>query len=254
MADISVRQLLQAWAIGNNPGSRTIDIRGENSLRAIANTLGQAAPMDLVWIEQDDNGLPKNPRWGFQARNPGQLPDVRTLCPGDLHHPGSDCTTQATFIDSWSLCPHEGHVNWFPCTYEGKIYFDGYSRASKNFQDYDYNWLLDTPNQAGVTASNEVIDDRRMLQLEFDTRETINHFTTPWWDSFHKAVDRGVSEGNKNDAMAMVNGRFTVVTGADWPRLLPRVRLRVTSSVRHGNSRERRPARRYLGNLRAELG
>lgn len=213
MADISMKQLLQAWALGDNPGSRTIEIRGENSLRAIASTLTNAAPMDLVWIEQDDNGLPKNPRWAFQAHNPGELPDVRQLCPADLHHPGSDCTTQPTFIDSATLCTGEGHVNWFPGTYDGQIFFHDYSRAGQNFQDYDYNWLLDTPNQAGVTKDNDKLNGRQMLLLEFDTRETINHFTTPFWDSFHQAVDRGMSDGKYTEAKGMVNGSLAIVTG-----------------------------------------
>jgi hypothetical protein len=212
VAVISMKQLLQAWALGDSPGSRTIEIHGENSLRAIASTLTDAAPMDLVWIEQDDNGLPKNPRWAFQAHT-GELPRVRELCPGDLNHPGSDCTTQPTFIDSRSICTGEGHVNWFPGTYDGPIFFDDYSRAGKNFEDHDYNWLLDTPNQAGVTVNNDKLDGREMLVLEFDTRETINHFTTPFWDSFHQAVDRGMSDRKYTEARAMVNGHFAIVTG-----------------------------------------
>jgi hypothetical protein len=223
MADISIKQLLQAWAIGDSPGSRTIEIRGENSLRAIASTLTAAAPMDLVWIEQDDNGLPMNPRWGFQAHNPGELPEVRQLCPADLHNPGSDCTTQPTFIDSASICiTGEGHVNWFPGTYEGRIFFVSYSGGWHPpfgpYEDYDWNWWLDTPNQAGATASNNEADGGKVLLLEFDTRETINNFTTQWWQLFHDAVDRGYNDGNYTEAQGMVTaadgqGAFAIVTG-----------------------------------------
>jgi hypothetical protein len=218
MADISVKQLLQAWAIGDSPGSRTIEIRGENSLRAIASTLAVEAGMDLVWIEQDENGLPMNPRWRSQAWNPGVLPSVRDLCPGDLNHPGSNCTTQPTFVDSRSVCTGEGHVNWFPATYDGQIYFDNYSGGWHTFstwQDYDWNWWLDTPNQAGVVDGNNGPGDRKMLYLEFDTTETINHFETPWWSSFHDAVDRGYSadDGKYTDARGLVDGKYAIVTG-----------------------------------------
>jgi hypothetical protein len=103
-------------------------------------------------------------------------------------------------------------VNWFPSTYEGPIYFVDYSGDGWT-EDEDYNWLLDTPNQAGVTTTNTVLNDRRMLQLEFDRTETTNQFTTPWWASFHQAVDRGGSDNQYTEARGLVNGRFAIVTG-----------------------------------------
>jgi hypothetical protein len=225
MADISMKQLLQAWAIGDSPGSRTIDIRGENSLRAIASTLAAAAPMDLVWIEQDQNGLPMNPRWGYQAQHPGELPDLGQLgCAGllgDLRWQVIPCSTQQTFFDSAAICetPFGGgsHRNWFPATYDGQIYFDSYSGGWHPpfgpYQDYDWNWYLDTPNQAGITNGNNGPGGSKMLTLEFDTRETINDVTTEWWLSFHNAVDSGYSDGQYTEARAMVNGKYAIVTG-----------------------------------------
>src|SRR6266849_9857038 len=161
--------------------------------------------MDLVSVAVDDNGLLKSPKWAFQVTHPGELPDPRQLCPGDLHHPGPECTSQQTSIDSARICPNEGHVNWFPCTYEGPIFWIAVSDVSHdNFgADDDYQWNLQPPDQAGLTANND-----RFIELEFDSTETINHFATPWWDSFHDTADE-----SDEKAKEVVDGKFAIVTG-----------------------------------------
>jgi hypothetical protein len=46
------------------------------------------------------------------------------------------------------------------------------------------------------------------LKLEFDSDETIDHFTSPWWARFHSAVDDSDAA-----AAALVDGRLAIVTG-----------------------------------------
>ncbi len=115
-----------------------------------------------------------------------------------------------------------GHHNWMPVTYTGQLYWESHSEPGT---DDDYNFRLVPPPAgntgmfivgAGVTGesytifpttgeirksdgSDEIspIDGTRLpitagaysLGVEFDSDETIDHFTTPWWVSFHDAVD-----------------------------------------------------------------
>jgi hypothetical protein len=168
----------------------------------------QPAPMDLVWDAVDDNAIPLNPRWGWQVTHAGAPPDPHQLCPKGFQPP---CTTQAPSVDTpgfWAglICSAgattdiHGHVNWMPATFEGTLTWDGHSNP---LADDDYNFRLTPPNQAGLTTANH-----GALGLEFDSDETIDHFDTPWWDSFHRAVDR-----SDRDARTMVDGRFAIVTG-----------------------------------------
>jgi hypothetical protein len=73
------------------------------------------------------------------------------------------------------------------------------------FGDDDYSLTLDTPDQAGVAVEN---DPPGTHYLEFNSDETINHFHTSWWNSFHQAVDN-----DRDAAKAMIEGKRTIVTG-----------------------------------------
>ena len=152
------------------------------------------APMDLIWYAVDENGIPKNPKWGAQIINPGSLPNPLLLCPTGF---GPPCTTQSTSEDSGAFCGP--HVNWFAATYEGAIFWHDHD----SFDD-DYNFRLSTPDQAGVTAVNP----QGLLMLEFDSDETIDHFHTPFWNEFHQAVDE-----SDEAAGSLVNRKFAIVTG-----------------------------------------
>ena len=101
-----------------------------------------------------------------------------------------------------------------PVTYEGTLRFDGHSEPPS---DDDYNFrLIPTVGQPGLGKNNN-----GSFELEFDSDETIDHFHTPWWDAFHKAVDKDfvvprvgtdIGDGGKA-ARALVDGSFAIVTG-----------------------------------------
>lgn len=151
----------------------------------------------------DDNAILLNPIWASQKS--GQLPNPSSNdCGGK---PYANCTTQTTTHDNGTFCggvstlwvqaDYDGHFNWAAGTYAGLITWSHLATF-----DRDYNFKLAPPDQAGLTTAN------RTLKLEFDSHETINYFGTPWWDSFHKAVDQSEAA-----ARQMVDGRFAIATG-----------------------------------------
>jgi hypothetical protein len=180
--------------------NKQMEIRAYDGTARIAPS--SLAPFDLVADTVDDNGLPLNPKWGAQRKNPPALPDPEQ-CPQD---PGSyPCTNQFTYKDY--EFPEIGggcgpHINWFGVTYEGNIFWQDYSSA-----DSDYNMKLITVDQAGYSASTNFTDK---IHCEFDSEETIDHFDSPWWSRFQKAVDDDDSR-----ARQMINedkGAVAIVT------------------------------------------
>lgn len=177
--------------------------------------INERAPFDLIWSAVDANGLPLNPRWAKQddPRGPG-LPG-QALC----HHPWeAPCTTQAPRIGdlpypgdlfhpyNWTCSlsgPLGRHVNWAIVTYEGKAVWDGHSSfTSDNVgADDDYNINVWRSDQAAYTQENP-----NFIHTEFDSDETIDHFSTSWWKQFHDAVDNG-------SANAMLDGKDVIEIG-----------------------------------------
>ncbi|PYQ05685.1 MAG: hypothetical protein DMF82_07970 [Acidobacteria bacterium] len=166
----------------------TLLFAGAPTLAATADD--NPAPMDLVWDATDVNGVALNPKWGLQVTDPGALPDVPQLCfvQPDGPFDSSLCSTQALGIDRpaglrrlicsiGSPTSLPGHVNWYPGTFAGPIYWD-----SLSFVDRDDNVRLIPPEQNALTANNP--DN---IKGEFDSRETTSHFATPWWSTFRRA-------------------------------------------------------------------
>ncbi len=165
------------------------------------------APMDLVSAgSSDPNWMWLNPRWGVQQTFPGSLADPKACfnLSGWFNNPG--CTVQRPGIDepdglTWLICyagsttPIEGHVNWYPATYTGPVYW-----SDQSWPDMDYNINLVPPSKNGLTRYNTTT-----IHTEFDARETIDKFVTPWWKAF-----RAASDATKG---AMINGRESVVGG-----------------------------------------
>ncbi len=172
------------------------------------------APFDLVWspTTTDANGFPLNPKWGWQHDHPGSFPNADTQCfslPGNFSNP--KCTTQSPSIDDpsgWNAvwCAEgaqhsiHGHVNWMPATWQGAVFWDSHSAPGT---DDDYNINIVPPSGEGLTVSSG-----GHIHSEFDSDETIDHFHTPWWNSFHTAVDR-----DDASARAMIDGKFGIVIG-----------------------------------------
>jgi len=98
-------------------------------------------------------------------------------------------------------------------TYEGTVFWND---VSDWYADGDYNFRLVRDDEAGMTAENKikVPTGKKSMKLEFDPDETIDHFDTPWWNAFHKAVDDGFSAANAMIVGPDGNaGTFGIVTG-----------------------------------------
>jgi hypothetical protein len=185
-------------------------------------------PFDLTWdttVPGDANGLPLNPVWGFQVEHPGAKPDFQTTC-GAAFSNGDTvrydilaqlCTTQQPTTDLFpESFPHDvatsvfglckspllqGHLNWAYATYQGTLEWRNYSGAWIDEGDYDENFGLVTPNNAGETLLSENGDPG--IGLEFDVRETV--FRSSFWQGF-------VTEGD-DERHAVFDGNPAVVTG-----------------------------------------
>lgn len=165
-------------------------------------------PFDLISENLDSNRLLLNPIWGWQESHPGQLVDP-AICGGKPWE--SPCTSQSTYIDnsSWK-CPTgalNGHANWAPATYTGTVYWSEHSS-----DDDDYNIMLLRSDNAALTVSADNLTSAQggepAILMEFDSDETIDHFHTQWWSSFHKAVDDGDSA-----ARQMIDGKEAIAIG-----------------------------------------
>ena len=166
-------------------------------------------PFDLVGAATDQNGLPVNPIWTWQQTNPAGLADP-AICGGKAWK--EPCTSQTpTINDSWrctGIGPLGGHANWMPATFTGTVFWNSHSSPAT---DDDYNIDLYRSDNAGLTAGSErarALNGAPVLHMEFDSDETIDHFGSPWWDTFHNAVDDGDAS-----ARAMLDGRLAIAIG-----------------------------------------
>ena len=148
----------------------------------------------------DPNGLPLNARWRWQRDNPG-VPSAglchfftKTEVVGKAQHEVTvldfaDCTDQTDFdhVDrpggfQKRICDFGGgfsaHLNWFPATYQGGLIWGDVDGA-----DNDYTMALQTENDPAI------INGRNEMHAEFDSHETIDHFQTRFWRTFHEAVE-----------------------------------------------------------------
>ncbi len=178
-------------------------------------------PLDLVEGGFDDNGLPSDPRYFYEAGN--VLESVAALCP-DANAPQT-CTTQTVSFDTPDtlkdivplLCTPDtlatmyskrGHVNWSTGTFTGKVFWDEHS------SDDDYNmWMVASagPFAIPLTSANGTIPQKgggHAVGLEYDSDETIDHFSTSWWNAWHNAVDNDDTQAHR-----MVDNADAVVVG-----------------------------------------
>src|SRR4029079_14611901 len=58
----------------------------------------------------------------------------------------------------------------------------------------DYNFNLVRDDHALDTAQNST-----SMHTEFDSDETAHHFRSPWWNTFHQAVDDSISAAAQLD-------------------------------------------------------
>ncbi len=176
-------------------------------------------PLNIYWNETDDNGIPLNVTWGWQlTRKPTDgdyYPDVRiiapiisfNLCAGvpcGVERDYSNATDQSIYKD-YGMFGCGPHINWGGVTVEGWLKWSSKSDVGK---DDEYNFWLFPDDGKGATLHYG--GNKGGIQLEFDSDETIDHFHTSWWDSFHNAVDEG---SPYSKAHSMVDNKFAIVTG-----------------------------------------
>src|ERR1035437_130710 len=171
---------------------------GTTTTSTCGGTTGNS-PLDLVWTDCDPNGFPKNPRWRYQVDHNGQVPPPPSvLCASGF---GASCTSWPLTNDSGFWCgPHR---NWFAVTYESPIDWEAKSTAGT---DDDYNYRLFPLHNEGILTHQNLTTNG--LEVEFDSDETIDHFTSPLWTKFHSLVD-----SNNTAAQAQVKSKTAVVTG-----------------------------------------
>jgi hypothetical protein len=180
--------------------SKPMEIRAEGTVTI--GPPGRLAPFDLVADTVDANGLPFNPKWGAQRRNPSELPDPATCPDGPGRLP---CTNQFTYENNrhlTTLCRPffpRYHVNWFGATYEGQACWDHHEE-----DDDDYNINLEQRDRAGYSTVS------RFLHGEFKFGETVEHFDTAWWSGFRRTVQE---EDNDGPARQLIDGSFAIMTG-----------------------------------------
>jgi hypothetical protein len=154
----------------------------------------------------DYNLFQLNPQWQHMITN-GAPPDPTKLCPCNSDNPAdwtnsASCTSQPVYMNTGKTCPNlGGHVNWFPVTYEGSLFWSDKSNAGS---DDDYNFDMRRNDGALYTGTNEHI------RLEFDSDETVDHWdnTGTFFERFHHEVDNDDRNGS-----LIVKGQFAIVIG-----------------------------------------
>jgi hypothetical protein len=192
---------------------------------------GKTAPYDLLSDGDDDNLIPLNPYWAFATNgvppsdtNRAKEPTGTTLCSDGglvtLAENGPDlvpCVSVTTVTsrddanwwktiandydplqDTFAYCTHG---NWGPATYAGILQFES---KSTPFEDDDYSWDLRRTDLRGLSG------DRDNIEAEFNSEETIEHFTSPWWAGLESAVNSDSSFAN---AKEYFGSKFSILTG-----------------------------------------
>lgn len=157
------------------------------------------SPLDLVWTDCDPNGFPMNPRFRYQVDHNGLVPPAPSeICASGF---GPSCSSWPLSNDSGAFCgPHR---NWFAVTYQAPV--DWEDKSTEGTDD-DYNYRMFPAHDEGVLTHEDLTINGS--EIEFDSDETIDHFTSPVWSKFH-----GLVHDNNNAAQTQVKSRMAVVTG-----------------------------------------
>ncbi len=192
---------------------------------------GKTAPYDLLSDGDDDNLIPLNPYWAFATNgvaptdaHPAKEPTGTTLCSdgsvetvaenGPDLVPCVSVTTVTSRDDAnwWKTVVNDydpeqntfafcTHANWGPATYAGILQFES---KSTPFEDDDYSWDLRRTDLRGLSG------DRDNIEAEFNSEETIEHFTSPWWAGLESAVNSDSSFAN---AKEYFGSKYSIITG-----------------------------------------
>ena len=195
---------------------------------------GKLAPNDLLSDGLDDNLIPLNPYWSFMTNgvppsdaNPAKAPSGDTTCVGNgivaliKYTPDTppcvsnttitsrdDANTWKTILNNYD--PFQGpyaycsHANWGLATYSGTMAFESHSDP---FDDDDYSWQLRRTDKRGLAG------DRDNIEPEFNSEETMNYFSSPWWADFRDAVNSNPDDGPFTAAKNYFGSKFVILTG-----------------------------------------
>jgi Beta/Gamma crystallin len=202
---------------GNDGGPAHVTITICRQTAEPCTSMPSRFPFNVLSDQVDPNGFLYNPHWSWQDR-PGKRGDVPSgsVChdfsmrnastnlglynvpnlpdctdqagqdtldvPGDVSVNNVGCTYGATNSPLGGTPAFGGHVNWFPVTVEGTA-----NRVTHEFwdDDYDFSFQVDGANQGSLYLN----PGRDYLHAEFDSDETVDHFTTEPWTMFRQAVD-----------------------------------------------------------------
>ncbi len=117
-----------------------------------------------------------------------------------------------------------GHVNWWPATVSGHIIWHGHmtgigfdpsdpTKFPPEHGDDDYCFYL-FPANGGL--GNFAEEYRGVIESEMDSDETVDHFGSGWWQSFHDAVDHASPQWDYSGgtpAAQMINAQKAIITG-----------------------------------------
>jgi len=162
-------------------------------------------PLDITAKASDLNGYPLNPLLGAQI-NGALAPDISSLScipedQGDVDdahwytwYTGKDsCTKYHVTKNTGNLL--FGHVNWFPVTVQGRIYWEGHS-VDEWGEDDDYTFDIATQDNALGSRGRTDGAGNALVHCEFDSDEAIDPLLnsdkvedTFWWKQFKYDVD-----------------------------------------------------------------
>ena len=77
-----------------------------------------------------------------------------------------------------------GHINWFPVTVTGRLFWDEYE--GEDPKDNDVNINLVAPEPGALTTGNPQVDGKPAYHLEFNFRETLGRLRSGTWDQARK--------------------------------------------------------------------
>jgi hypothetical protein len=163
---------------------------------------------DLTSPKTDLNGSPDDPEWATQLQSSTNYPPVKdsacqksnqqpyeNQCTDQFQHLVQDRGTGLTglacelFGDPSSI---NGHVDWTVASAHGSVGFLNFA------DDWDYNLFLVPFGDAGLTQDNIFVTgtQQRYIEIEFDSRELADRFSTQWWQEFARLATQGAQKGD----------------------------------------------------------
>lgn len=181
-------------------------------------------PSQSAWAQQigiydsdslysiDPNGLMRNPNWlphtsgsdftklckfrvslsELETRTP-LISDTRCLTPSErslvsINETNATLSLGLECASGGLLGNLRGHINWFPVTADGHLYWDSYAAGAG---DHDLTIAFKTPRSNATTPATHAPDGQPAYHLEFYNLETLARLPVnerSWWHSLSGAM------------------------------------------------------------------